>query len=163
MIQTDSLQTNSKKGGTMARSEIEKFFSSDDDFFTSRRNTTLITGEDDLDIIPEDEGQLSIDMYDSPNEYVVKAPIAGVRAEDLEVSVTEDMITIRGKRAHEIEHTEGGFHIQECYWGSFARSQSFPAPVIAERAEASLKDGVLTVSVPKANRSKGKLLKIKTA
>ncbi|MFA7308966.1 MAG: Hsp20/alpha crystallin family protein [Patescibacteria group bacterium] len=147
----------------MARSEIEKFFSDDDNFF-SRRNTQLLTGDEwDTDTTELEEGQLSIDMIETNSDIIVKAPIAGVKKDDVEVAVTEDMITIRGKREHEFEKNNDDFHIQECYWGAFSRSQSFPTSVLADKAEAVLKDGVLTVRVPKSSKApKGKLLKIKT-
>ena len=80
----------------MSRSEIEKFFSDDDDY----KNTELLVGDDSLGIINDNnddgDGQLSIDMYQTEKDVVVKAPVAGVKEENLEVSVTEDSISIKG-------------------------------------------------------------------
>ena len=146
----------------MSRSEIEKFFSDDDDY----KNTELLVGDDSLGIINDNnddgDGQLSIDMYQTEKDVVVKAPVAGVKEENLEVSVTEDSISIKGHRKKEKEENHGNYHVHECYWGSFSRSQSLPVPVIAEKAEASLKHGLLTITIPKAKTAKGKFLKIRT-
>jgi len=137
----------------MPKSEIEKFFSDEDE-----KGTELISGDEEW----EEEGQLSIDMFETDHELIIKAPVAGVKKEDLEVAVTEDMVSIRGKRKEEIKEEKENYFIHECYWGAFSRTQSLPVPVIAEKAEAVLKDGLLTITVPKATKSKGKLLKIKS-
>jgi len=142
----------------MVKSEIEKFFSDEDD-----RNTELLV-EDDWTENEDDNdegGQLSIDMYQTGGEVIVKAPVAGVKEEDLEVSVTEDTVSIRGHRKKEVEEKHGDYFTHECYWGSFSRVHSLPVPVIAEKAEATLKNGLLTIRIPKAKTAKGKTLKIK--
>lgn len=142
------------------RSEIEKFFSDDDDFFSS--NTSLIASGDE-DESEEFEGQLSIDMYQTSDEIVLKAPVAGVDPDDLDISVTEDMVTIRGKRHEEKEESKEGYLVRECYWGSFSRSQSLPVPVIADKADAHIsKKGILTIRVPKAHKTKNKTLKVRS-
>uniref|UniRef100_A0A7C4R479 Hsp20/alpha crystallin family protein n=1 Tax=candidate division CPR3 bacterium TaxID=2268181 RepID=A0A7C4R479_UNCC3 len=139
------------------RSEIEKFFS-DDDFGSFGSNTKLIANDEE-----ETEGQLSIDMYQTDDDVVVKAPVAGVDPGELEISVTEDMVHIKGHRKEEHKEETKDYFLSECYWGSFSRSQSLPVPVIAEKAEASInKKGVLTIKIPKANKSKSKILKIKS-
>lgn len=144
----------------MSRSEIEKFFSDEDDVL-SDRNTHLVASDDwsDDDFM---EGQLSLDMYQTDNEVVIKAPIAGVRKDDIEVVVTDDAVSIKGKREREVEERKDNFFLHECYWGSFSRSQALPAQVVSEKAEATLKDGVLTIRVPKSHKGKSRALKIKT-
>ncbi len=139
----------------MSKSEIEKFFSDEDE-----KNTELLV--EDEDWAEEIEGQLSVDIFEEGGDLIIKAPVAGVKKEDLEVSVTEDMISIRGKREREKKEKMDDYHIHECYWGSFSRTQSLPTQVLADKAEASLKDGLLTIRVPKSSKTKGKLLKIKT-
>ena len=151
------------KGGFMLKSEIEKFFSDDDDFGnigSSRSNTRLIANDEDD---AESEGQLSIDMYQTDSELVIKAPVAGVDPSDLEVSVTEDMVHIRGHRKEEHREESKDFFLNECYWGSFSRSQSLTVAVLADKAEASInKKGVLTIRVPTASKAKGKVLRVKS-
>lgn len=150
------------EGINMLKSEIEKFFSDEDDFL-GQGNTSLVAG-DDNDLLDEEfEGQLSIDMYQTDDDLIIKAPVAGVDPEDLEVSVTEDSFSIKGKRHDEHKKEKGDFFVHECYWGSFSRRESLPVNVIAEKAEASLnKKGVLTIRVPKASKNKSKTLKIKS-
>jgi len=148
----------------MKRSEIERFFSDDEDYASSG-NTQLMAGDDTSSWLNDSEsdgdGQLSIDMYQTDTDLVIKAPVAGVNPDDLEISVTDDFFTIKGKRHEEHKHESNDFFIKECYWGSFSRTQSLPVSVIAEKAEASIsKKGILTVRVPKAVRSKSKSLKI---
>ncbi|MDD5731420.1 MAG: Hsp20/alpha crystallin family protein [Patescibacteria group bacterium] len=146
----------------MLKSEIEKFFSDEDDFLGG--NNTELVASDDNDLMSDElEGQLSIDMYQTDDDLIIKAPVAGVDPNDLEVSVTEDSFVIRGKRHDEHKQEKGNYFVHECYWGSFSRSESLPVPVVAEKAEASInKKGVLTIRVPKSSKGKSKTLKIKT-
>jgi HSP20 family protein len=106
------------------------------------------------------EGQLAIDAYQTEDEIVIKAPIAGVQADDLEVAVTDEMVTIKGERHDEHAQTRDNYFSQECYWGSFSRSYVFPVAVDADKAEAALKNGLLTVTVPKLEKSRARSLKV---
>jgi len=108
------------------------------------------------------EGELSVDVYQTPTHIVIKAMIAGVRPEDLDVSLTRDMVTIRGKRE---QHTEGGgddFFFQELYWGSFSRTIVLPQEVEIEEAEASEKHGLLTIKLPKLDKGRHAKLKVRS-
>lgn len=146
----------------MLKSEIEKFFSDEDDFLGSA-NTRLVAGDDNELMESEFEGQLSIDMYQTDDDLIIKAPVAGVDPDDLEVSITEDSFSIRGKRHDEHKQEKGDYFVHECYWGSFSRKETLPVNVLAEKAEASLnKKGVLTIRVPKSSKGKTKTLKIKS-
>ncbi len=100
-----------------------------------------------------EEGQLAVDVYDAEDEIVIRSPIAGVRPEDLEVFVHNDMLTVRGQRMTE-EEVKGRRVVHECHWGAFSRSVILPAEIDAERISAELKNGVLTVRLPKAERKK---------
>jgi len=106
------------------------------------------------------EGQLAIDVYQTEDEIMVKTPIAGVRPEDLDISVTEDVLTIKGERKREEKREESDYLVQECYWGSFSRSYILPLAVDAENASASIKDGVLTVSIPKEAKAKTRVIQV---
>ncbi len=108
----------------------------------------------------EYEGQLAIDAYQTEDDIVIKAPIAGVQSEDLEVSVTDDMVMIKGERHDEHAAGRDNYFCQECYWGSFSRSYVLPVAVDADKAEASLKNGVLTVKIPKLERTRARSLKV---
>ncbi|MDO8668497.1 MAG: Hsp20/alpha crystallin family protein [bacterium] len=107
-----------------------------------------------------DEGQLSIDVYQTPNKLVVKSTIAGVKPENIDISINNDMLTIRGKRLCQEEISEENYLIKECYWGGFSRSVILPVEVEAEKVEASIDNGVLTVILPKAKSAKQIFIKV---
>jgi len=109
------------------------------------------------------EGQLAVDVYQTKDSVVIKAPIAGVKAEDIDVSVSEDVVTLRGERKEETEVSRENYYVQECYWGSFSRSVILPTSTVAEKAVASLKDGVLTLTIPKVAVEKVKKIKVSAA
>ncbi len=100
------------------------------------------------------EGQLSVDVYQTEESLVIRSTIAGVKPEDLEVTLNNDVITIRGKRFHDHEVSAENYFYQECYWGGFSRSIVLPLEVRPDKVEASLKNGVLTVTLPKAKKAK---------
>jgi HSP20 family protein len=106
------------------------------------------------------EGQLAIDVYQTEDEVVVKTPIAGVRAEDLDISVTDDVLTIKGERKQDEKIEDDSYLVQECYWGSFSRSYILPVAVDAENASASIKDGVLQVKIPKEAKAKTRVIQV---
>jgi HSP20 family protein len=107
------------------------------------------------------EGQLTIDVYQTENDIVIKSTIAGVKPEDLDVSINNDMISIKGERKSEETVNVENYYYQECYWGSFSRSVVLPVDVIPEKAEASLKNGILTIRLPKADTNKSKKIQVR--
>jgi len=107
------------------------------------------------------EGQLTIDVYQTPTEIVVESAVAGVKPDDLDISVSSDSVTIRGARHREREVREEDYFFQECYWGRFSRSVILPEEVNAEHASVDFKDGILSLHLPKLNRQKAKKLKVK--
>lgn len=100
-----------------------------------------------------EEGRLAVDVHETTNEIVVRSAIAGVRPEDIEVFVQGDMLTIRGSRNVEDEPDARPL-VRECHWGAFSRSVILPSETDADRIGATLKDGVLTVRLPKIERSR---------
>jgi HSP20 family molecular chaperone IbpA len=123
-------------------------------------DTPVAEGSEDW-LGEELEGQLAVDVYQTKESVVIKAPIAGVKADDIDISISEDVVTLRGERKEEREVDREHYYVQECYWGSFSRSVILPTSTIAEKAQASLKDGVLTVSIPKVAQDKVKKIKVK--
>jgi len=121
-----------------------------------RRTLAVETPEEELD------GELAVDVYQTPTHIIIKAMIAGVRPEDLDVSITRDMVTLRGKREKHIEGNSGEFFFQELYWGSFSRTIVLPQEVEIEDAEASEKHGLLTIKLPKLDKGRQAKLKIKS-
>lgn len=96
------------------------------------------------------EGQLSVDVVEGPETIVIRSAIAGVAADALDIAVTTDTVTIRGARSHGCEESSDHIlHVQECYWGSFSRSIVLPCHIRPEEADATLKNGILTVTLKK--------------
>lgn len=114
------------------------------------------------DWMEETEGQLAVDVYQNDDSVIVKAPIAGVRPEDLEISITDEVVNIKGERKEESEVKRENYLCQECYWGGFSRSYVLPVPVIGDKAQASLKNGILTITIPKQEKTKVKTIEVKT-
>ena len=110
----------------------------------------------------EDEfpGQLAVDVFESEDRLVVKARTAGVNKEDLDVSISDGILTISGTLSSGDETDVMNWHIQECYWGEFSRTVALPVAVKEDEAEASLKDGVLTIAFPKVQQEQAKKIAI---
>lgn len=107
------------------------------------------------------DGQLTIDVYQTETDIVIKSTIAGVKPEDLDVSINNDMVTIKGERKNEEEVENGNYYYQECYWGGFSRSVLLPVDVIPEKVDAALKNGILTIRLPKADTTKTKKIQVR--
>jgi HSP20 family protein len=107
------------------------------------------------------EGQLAVDVYQTKIEVVIKAPIAGVKPEEISIAITDDVVTIKGERKEALEVERENYYAQECYWGAFARSVILPVTTLSDKAEASFQDGVLTIRIPKAETAKTKIVKVK--
>jgi len=112
------------------------------------------------DWLSEYEGQLTIDMYQTKDNVIIKSTIAGVRPEDIDVTIANDMVTIRGERKRDFEASSEDYFYQECYWGSFSRSVVLPVDVDIEQVSADLKDGILTVILPKAAKAKARKVRV---
>jgi HSP20 family protein len=102
--------------------------------------------------IPQDEGQLAVDVFDGDGELVVRSAIAGVNPQDLEVFLHDDMLTVRGRR--EGDEPTGRPILRECHWGSFSRSLILPNEIDPDGITASIREGVLTIHLPKISRSR---------
>lgn len=108
------------------------------------------------------DGQLTVDVYQTPSDIVVKTMVAGVKPEDLDIDISRDTVTIRGKRESErVVNDEDYFH-RELYWGSFSRTILLPQEIDVENAEALEKHGLLIIRLPKINKDKQTKLKVRT-
>lgn len=103
----------------------------------------------------------AVDMYETDDAVVVKASIPGVKPEDVEINITGDTLTIRGEVKREEKVKEENYLRQERYYGSFCRSLLLPTRVVADDAEAVFENGVLTLTLPKAEEVKPKTIKVK--
>lgn len=133
-----------------------------------RPSTKKIAREEDASSVARndsgnaEEGQLTIDVYQTENDIVVQSAIAGVKPEDIDIDVSPDSIVIRGERHQEQEVNDNDYLYQECYWGKFSRSVILPQEVDADNASVTFKNGVLIIHLPKVTRMKTKKLRIKS-
>ncbi len=106
------------------------------------------------------EGQLTVDVYQTDEYIVIQSAIAGAKPEDVDISVTNDMVTIRGRRMPADDISSSDYFHQELYWGPFSRSIILPIEVDSDRSKASIKNGVLTILLPRMDKAKTKKIKI---
>ena len=136
-----------------------------------KKNETLSTkarshssiGEDmDEDDIDMEEGELSVDVYQTPSEIIIEAMVAGVKPEDLHLSITRDMVTIKGRRDGNTQIIHDDYFYKELYWGTFTRTILLPHEVEIEDAEAVEKHGLLIIRLPKVDKARQTKLKVKS-
>ena len=111
------------------------------------------------------DGQFSVpavDLYQTDNEVVVKASIPGVKADEVQINVTGEVLTIKGEVKQKEEVKEKAYHIREQRWGSFERTLALPTDVVADKAKAEFENGILTITLPKAEEVRPKTISIKT-
>lgn len=143
-----------KKLSGASETEIEEEYLEDEEVEESENEDW--TEEEYLE-----EGQLSIDVYQNPKELIIKSTIAGVKPDDIDISINNDMLTIRGKREMINEINEEDYLFKECYWGAFSRSIILPVEIQANKIDATLENGVLTVVLPKAKINNQVSIKVK--
>jgi len=108
------------------------------------------------------KGQLAVDVFQTEDDIVILAPIAGIKIEDVEVLIQEDILTIRGIRSLNLDIPQKNYYAHECFWGEFSRSVVLPTAVNTAKIEATFKDGILKIQIPKANKVRMKIIKIKS-
>ncbi|MBI2669825.1 MAG: Hsp20/alpha crystallin family protein [Candidatus Yanofskybacteria bacterium] len=104
----------------------------------------------------EEEGQLTVDVYQTEDEIIIKSTIAGVTADDIDISITNDMVIIKGTRKSDEKVKTSDYYYQELYWGQFSRSIILPEEIDANNSKATMKNGILTLKLPKLAKSKAK-------
>lgn len=109
----------------------------------------------------EGEAQLTVDVYQTPEHIIIRALVAGVRPEELDIAITRDMVTVTGRRVEQKEVEENDYVYRELFWGSFARTIVLPAEVDVDLAEASERHGLLTIKLPKINKDRQTKLKVR--
>ena len=115
--------------------------------------------EEEVDM---EEGELSVDVYQTATEIIIEAMVAGVKPEDLHLSITRDMVTIKGRRDGNTQISHDDYFYKELYWGSFTRTILLPHEVEIEEAEAVEKHGLLIVRLPKLDKARQTKLKVKS-
>lgn len=146
--------------------ELTAAFLGDDDMSQSQANNdqpgtaAAPSAEDEWDEDDSVPGQLAVDVYETREKLVVKARTAGVNKNDLDVSISDNQLTIRGTLSSGTEDGVENYFLQECYWGEFSRTIALPVPVKEEEIEAMLKDGVLTISFGKVQQDTVKKIQV---
>jgi HSP20 family molecular chaperone IbpA len=110
----------------------------------------------------ESEAELTVDVYQSATDIFVQTMVAGVQPDNLSITITRDMITIKGKRAENQSINTENYFVQELYWGAFSRTISLPEEIDPEEAEAVEKHGLLIIKLPKIDKEKKATLKVKS-
>ncbi|MCR4334685.1 MAG: Hsp20/alpha crystallin family protein [Patescibacteria group bacterium] len=110
----------------------------------------------------EKDGQLTVDVYQTPDDIIIKTMVAGVKPEDLDISITRDMVTIKGKREEERGIRGDDFFTKELYWGTFSRVITLPQEIDVEEAEALERHGLLIVRLPRIDKGRQTKLKVKS-
>ena len=111
--------------------------------------------------VKEEDGELAVDVYENENEIFVQAMIAGVETEDMDVSITRDMVTVKGKRQNVADVPDENYYNKELYWGRFSRKILLPEEIDPEKSEAIEKHGLLILRLPKLNKKKSQKLEVK--
>lgn len=142
--------------------ELAAAFLNDDDLPTTDDDAVTPAPSDDNWEESEEEfpGQLAVDVYETDDKLVVKARTAGVNREDLDVSISDGILTISGTLSSGDESDATNWHIQECYWGEFSRTIALPVGVKEDEVKAVLEDGVLTISFTKIKQEQAKRIQV---
>lgn len=118
----------------------------------SRTAAELI--DQDWPDVDQPEGELSVDVFQDESTIYIQSTLAGVKPDDVEISVHHDMVTIRGERKNEYQAAGRDYFCQECFWGRFSRSIILPSNVQTDKIQAEITDGVLTITLPKLKRQR---------
>ena len=143
----NSVDNNKTDEGADIKDEQEK---KDGEWFDSKENNK------------EEEGQLTVDVYQTKDLIIIKSIVGGVASEDLDISITSEMITIKGTRVNPDEVKTDDYYYQECFWGCFSRSIILPCDIKTEGVEATMKNGILTIKLPKIEKNSSMKIKVKS-
>jgi HSP20 family molecular chaperone IbpA len=119
-----------------------------------------IRGENWINSAPE-EGELNVDVFQNQNEIIIKTMVAGVKPEDLDVAISRDMVTVKGKRENERTVADDDYFHRELYWGSFSRTIVLPQEIDVDAAEAVEKHGLLIIRLPKLDKNRQTRIKVR--
>mgnify|MGYP000340686217 CR=1 FL=1 len=126
---------------------------------TTNKRPVHATVEDEYE---EEEGELSVDVYQTQSEIIIEAMVAGVKPEDLHLSITRDMVTIKGRREANGQIADDDYFYRELYWGNFSRTILLPHEIEIEEAEAVEKHGLLIIRMPKVDKARQAKIKVKS-
>ena len=110
--------------------------------------------------VVDNEEQLTVDVYQTSDNLVVKSIVAGIKNEDIQISLDNDMLTIKGHRKRQEQKNIEQYLYQECFWGAFSRTIILPTKVKANKIDATLEDGILTITLPISKIKTEKIIKV---
>ena len=162
-MEVEEIMARKQNDDLLIEDELAAAFLNDDDLAQGNDNQQAAApaADDSWDEAEEDfPGQLAVDVYETEEKLVVKARTAGVNKEDLDVSISDGILTISGTLSSGDDSDATNWHIQECYWGEFSRTVALPVAVREDEVEAVLKDGVLSISFGKIKQEQAKKITI---
>lgn len=151
---------NAKSEPNLSSQDSYNFETQNDESYSESEEESATQKKEEWLDEESEEGQLTLDVYQDGDDIVIKSTIAGVRPEDLDVTINNDMVSIQGERKRDEEVLDSSYYYQELYWGSFSRSVILPSEVDPERAEATMENGILTVRLPKKSAGQKKKLEV---
>jgi len=155
--------------GSVSSDEYDRVLDNDRDFgaddtqgdqYADEENEGWDDGQTD-DHTPQ-EGELPVDMYQTSDAIVIRALVAGVSPADLDISITRDMVTLRGIREEFQESADDNYYHRELFWGSFSRTLLLPEEIVIDEADAQEKHGMLEIRLPKLDKNRSTQLKVKS-
>jgi HSP20 family protein len=149
-------------GGLSLRDNDEDIFSNDEDLPRMSDEEDESTDIKEWSSPEEEPSELSVDVYQTPDEIVVKAMTAGVKPEDLDIDIARDMITITGHRKEGTLAETGDYLTQELFWGSFTRTIMLPEEIDPEQTIATEKNGLVIIRLPKLDKKKRTKVRVKS-
>lgn len=158
----EDIMARKQNDDLLIEDELAAAFLNDDDAMAPAATTPTSSNDSASWDEPDDEfpGQLAVDVYETDEQLVVKARTAGVNKEDLDVSISDGILTISGTLSSGDETNVSNWHIQECYWGEFSRTLALPVAVKEDEVGAVLKDGVLSITFSKVKQEQAKKIAI---
>jgi HSP20 family protein len=157
---TGSLKDEDEEDGVYRMDEVNKQSMNQINYSRGDRSVVETYQEEEEEPASVD-GQLAIDVFETPLDVIVKTMIPGVRKEEVDISLSRDMLTIRGERKDEKTISEDNYHYRELYWGTFSRTVKLPHEVDISSAEATESQGMLTIKLPRVDKARQTKLKVK--
>lgn len=150
--------------GSVNMDDYEELMDEDVAFADDEEVDDEYAEEDDMDADDggAQEGELPVDMYQTGDSIVIRALVAGVSPEDLDIAITRDMVTIKGHREEDQEAPDDDYYHRELFWGAFTRTLLLPEEVLIDEAEAKEQHGLLEIRLPKVDKDRSTRLKVKT-
>jgi HSP20 family protein len=157
--------------GNVQHDDYDRVLSDDHAFGDDTEEATDEYGDDQADSWQDDdnahdhtpqEGELPVDMYQTSDAIIIRALVAGVSPHDLDIAITRDMVTIRGKREEYQESSDDNYYHRELFWGSFSRTLLLPEEVVIDEADAQEKHGLLEIRLPKLDKNRSTQLRVKS-